>query len=103
MHIHFTFDIDGVDKYAIDCCLSNLIRLGLTRLETRWPIIEAYTRREEEATKLIGPMAESLKDAPQAWQVFGLQSAPHVDVKKEGIYVTPLGVEFSKACLRKHS
>lgn len=98
--VHFSFNVENLDRHQVAYSFDNLLRLGL--IEFRGDEGPDRPELEEQAKAkwaMLEEMARSLGSNPQAMEAMRFVHAPNVHVLRNGIYVTGFGIEFWKACM----
>jgi hypothetical protein len=94
-----SFTLPDVDFAMLVRSISNLDRLGVLEIRNNeHPIGPAFDAALEKLDKQYAPLKESLKQ-PAVASVFGIGENLRLEIKKDGIFLTPIGVAFCNVCL----
>lgn len=98
--VDFSFELPGTDRFTIEYCLENLLRLGLVELRESFRSDKDFSEKEQAIRRVPESMAEAFAERPESLEFIGFSVPPSVRMVKKGIYATGFGVEFWKACVQ---
>jgi hypothetical protein len=99
----YSFEFPDAETAQVRRGVSNLKRLEL--LETRfneWPVIAGLDEQEKKLREIFRPMIDRLANlSEEARKAAGWAGpTPSLNVMKYGIFLTPLGDDFVRICLK---
>jgi hypothetical protein len=98
--VDFSFELPGMDRFAIEYSLENLLRLGLVELRDSFRADKDFSEKEQAIRRVPESMAKAFADRPEGLKSIGFTQPPSVRMVKKGIYAAGFGVGFWTACVQ---
>ena len=98
---HYSFAVEGLSNDDIGTSLNNLERLGLLERRDEFPIMQQHNDTEN-SLKAQYEHIRQRHDNPEVKKDLQIAGGGHVEIhiKRNGLYLNPLGVRFARICLR---
>lgn len=94
-----SFNVPGVDFQTLMRAVSNLDRVGVLEIRhNEHPIGPYYDAALAQIEKDYAPLKASLNQ-PAAEVAYGIGPNLSLEIRQDGVYLTPFGVAFAKVCL----
>ena len=99
---HYSFEVEKLSPDDISISLNNLERLGLLESRMEYPILQNLEELEHNLMAQYEERRQEFDQKAIKQVAFGLSEseAVTITIKRNGLYLNPLGINFVRICLK---